>query len=432
MKHVFTPAAERALAEAAAWQPTDSPTLDADEGSLAALLLGLLSEPECRAALELLARGVDRAAVQSQWPKLMRNDYESLPSASSESSSPGEAAGNWRRALPALDDLVGRLKERFWDYPSPLEIATEHLLLGLLTGPAAAADWLREHGVDRQQLEDGIHRRSGLRPPEGETAPAPLDFDDDLADPTPISPAISPSPSVTFDQGSPVSEAVRSRGDASPVSEARPATLGVWRAIDASSNRAREALRVVEDYVRFVLDDRFLTERLKTLRHSLTAVVKRFARPTRLLARETQADVGTTIATASEYVRSDPADACAANFTRLEEALRSLEEFGKLVDPAASVEFERLRYEVYTLERAAEILQRSLSRLADARLYVLVDGRANEREFETLVASLVSAGVHVLQLRDKNLADRELLDRAQRLRRLTAGTRTLFVMNDRP
>ena len=32
-------------------------------------------------------------------------------------------------------------------------------------------------------------------------------------------------------------------------------TAGVWRAIDASANRAGEALRVLEDVVRFVLDD---------------------------------------------------------------------------------------------------------------------------------------------------------------------------------
>jgi thiamine-phosphate pyrophosphorylase len=38
----------------------------------------------------------------------------------------------------------------------------------------------------------------------------------------------------------------------------------------------------------------------------------------------------------------------------------------------------------------------------------------------------------MLQLRDKRLADRDLLGRARRLRELTRGTRTLFIMNDRP
>ena len=39
------------------------------------------------------------------------------------------------------------------------------------------------------------------------------------------------------------------------------------RILDASANRAREALRVMEDAARFLLDDRSLTEQLKVLRH---------------------------------------------------------------------------------------------------------------------------------------------------------------------
>ena len=46
--------------------------------------------------------------------------------------------------------------------------------------------------------------------------------------------------------------------------------------------------------------------------------------------------------------------------------------------------------------------------------------------------SFVRAGVDVIQLRDKQLADRHLLERARRLRELTRSSPTLFVMNDRP
>ena len=45
--------------------------------------------------------------------------------------------------------------------------------------------------------------------------------------------------------------------------------VDLGRILDASANRAREGLRVVEDYVRFVLDDPGLTERLKEVRHRL-------------------------------------------------------------------------------------------------------------------------------------------------------------------
>jgi thiamine-phosphate pyrophosphorylase len=71
-------------------------------------------------------------------------------------------------------------------------------------------------------------------------------------------------------------------------------------------------------------------------------------------------------------------------------------------------------------------------RIRDCRLYVLVDASASVDAFETLVQSLVASAVGAIQLREKNLADRELVDRARRLRAATAGTKTLSIMNDRP
>jgi thiamine-phosphate pyrophosphorylase len=70
--------------------------------------------------------------------------------------------------------------------------------------------------------------------------------------------------------------------------------------------------------------------------------------------------------------------------------------------------------------------------LRDARLYVLVDGAESSDQMARRVEPLIGAGVDILQLRDKRLNDRELLERARLLRRLTAGTRTLFIVNDRP
>jgi thiamine-phosphate pyrophosphorylase len=65
-------------------------------------------------------------------------------------------------------------------------------------------------------------------------------------------------------------------------------------------------------------------------------------------------------------------------------------------------------------------------------LYVLLDSRDSPEEFVRLAEQLVQARVHIIQLRAKNLNDRDLLARARQLRQLTRGTGTLFIMNDRP
>ncbi|HZZ72860.1 MAG TPA: thiamine phosphate synthase [Pirellulales bacterium] len=208
--------------------------------------------------------------------------------------------------------------------------------------------------------------------------------------------------------------------------------IAAWRIIDAAANRAGEGLRVVEDYLRFGLDDRHLMTLCKVLRHDLTAMLAEFPNALRLAARDTLADVGTAVATSAERTRPDLNAVALASFKRTEQALRSLEEYAKLVAPAAAAICQGLRYRLYTLERSTELTRRSGERLAGARLYGLIDGGDSLEAFSDRAARLIEAGVHVLQLRDKQLDDRRLLERARRLRALTAGTATLFIMNDRP
>ena len=53
------------------------------------------------------------------------------------------------------------------------------------------------------------------------------------------------------------------------------ADAAVLRILDANANRGAEGLRVVEEFVRFVLDDRHLTALCKQLRHDLAEALRR-------------------------------------------------------------------------------------------------------------------------------------------------------------
>jgi thiamine-phosphate pyrophosphorylase len=188
----------------------------------------------------------------------------------------------------------------------------------------------------------------------------------------------------------------------------------VIRILDASLNRAGEGLRVVEDYVRFALDDGHLTGLFKQLRHDLAAAAAALPWHERHAARDTQEDVGTSINTRSEQQRADAWEVCRASLERVKQSLRSLEEFSKVSSPEAA-RFESLRYRLYTLEAALGRPVDAIERLASVRLYVLVDGRESEAAFVELVRELIEGGAGAIQLRDKSLSDRELIGRARLL-----------------
>jgi thiamine-phosphate pyrophosphorylase len=208
--------------------------------------------------------------------------------------------------------------------------------------------------------------------------------------------------------------------------------IATARVVDVNANRAREALRVLDDYCRFVLNDAVLTEEVKGLRHGLVEVLARI--PTRSLdqSRETSADVGTGIATAGEFHRGSPTEVARVNFKRLQEALRSLEEFGKIIDPDLAARLEGIRYRAYTVERSVGIGDDARERLAGAKVQVLLTGRTCAAALDWTIREAADGGADVFQLREKSLSDRELLERARNVRRWTRETRTLFLVNDRP
>jgi thiamine-phosphate pyrophosphorylase len=221
--------------------------------------------------------------------------------------------------------------------------------------------------------------------------------------------------------------------------------ISFYRLLDAAANRGREAIRVLEDYVRFVLDDSDLTQRFKTFRHQFQNVLQQFPMESRLAARNTESDVGTDISAEGEYDRPTVDNLLSANFSRLQESLRSLEEFSKMVDPQAAKQFEQLRYLCYTLHketaegRGQTVAERgsvatAQTPLESAVLYALVDVRSDEAAFEQFVTDITAGGVDIIQLRDKQADDRTLLARSRILQNCisASGRNVLFIMNDRP
>ncbi|MEO6435457.1 MAG: thiamine phosphate synthase [Tepidisphaeraceae bacterium] len=206
----------------------------------------------------------------------------------------------------------------------------------------------------------------------------------------------------------------------------------VFRILDANANRAREALRVLEDYARFSLDDDALCGSLKQLRHDFSTATVGFVAEA-ILHRDTPGDVGTSIKTATEFIREEAGDVVTAAGKRLGEALRTIEEYLKTTDPARAAAVESLRYRFYDIERQLALTLRPAACLfADVRLYVLITESICRRPWLEVAEQAILGGADCLQLREKNLDSGELLSRARKLVALCKQHGKISIINDRP
>ncbi|HOU36228.1 MAG TPA: thiamine-phosphate pyrophosphorylase [Candidatus Omnitrophota bacterium] len=132
------------------------------------------------------------------------------------------------------------------------------------------------------------------------------------------------------------------------------AANGIYRIIDANTNRLKEGLRVCEEIFRFIVEDRRITRLLKGIRHQADVLAAALAcRNRRLAARNSARDTGRSLHTRPELKRSGVSDLFAANIQRVKESIRVLEEFSKLTDTKCALGFKELRYRVYEIEQRA-------------------------------------------------------------------------------
>ncbi|MHC4562523.1 MAG: thiamine phosphate synthase [Planctomycetota bacterium] len=206
----------------------------------------------------------------------------------------------------------------------------------------------------------------------------------------------------------------------------------IYRILDANFNRAREALRVIEDCGRFALNDPVITAIAKNLRSDLREILEQLPADELVVSRDTPGDIGTELSSLTEPARSDLRDVAIAACKRLSEALRTVEEYSKVIAPDKTHHLERMRYDSYTLE------QRVVGRLAvtrhmqEAKLYVLVSSDMIAGSVRQTVRRIIAGGADIIQLREKHTADKNLLAMAAEIRELTDETDRVFIVNDRP
>lgn len=232
----------------------------------------------------------------------------------------------------------------------------------------------------------------------------------------------------------------------------------VLRILDANANRTREALRVMEEAARFILDDTELVTAIKQMRHDLAHAISQCKACDPMAAwRDTPGDVGTAITTQAEQTRTNPAAVVIAAGKRLSESLRAMEEYAKTLavsfdpkdstpstpstQPTFASQLEALRYRGYKLEQQLNTAmagcrtheQGQDSRAPQWRLCVLIsESLCPDNNWLNVAKAALKGGVDCLQLREKDIEAGELLTRALTLVQLAKPSGASIIINDRP
>jgi len=201
----------------------------------------------------------------------------------------------------------------------------------------------------------------------------------------------------------------------------------IHQIIDANLDRAREGLRVLEDWARFALGKKEYVERIKNFRQILgknhLEVYKQ--------SRNHFEDKCKGLAHQEQINRKTSKQIISSNSARVQEALRVIEEFSRLDNKGLSKVASEIRYEIYTLEvelLSLSNLKKSEEILKENALYFITDQKENILE---IIEEILIAGVRIIQYRFKTGTDKDRLQEAIRIKNLCERYNSLLIINDR-
>ena len=206
-----------------------------------------------------------------------------------------------------------------------------------------------------------------------------------------------------------------------------PTDNRIAQLIDANLDRAREGLRVMEDWCRFGLKRNDFSKKIKDWRQQLGSHHLNVYKKARLTAE----DPGIGLSHPLQKKRSNPEDIFIANSSRVQEALRVVEEFTRITNPKLSEVASNIRYETYEIEIKILNANEGINKrniLRDCSLYLITSNRDNLKD---IVLQSLKAGVKLVQYRDKLLKDNEKVNQAKYLACLCKKYKSLFIVNDR-
>ena len=165
----------------------------------------------------------------------------------------------------------------------------------------------------------------------------------------------------------------------------------------------------MEDWCRFGLKRSDFSIQIKDWRQQLGVHHHNIYRKARLTSNDPAMGVSHPL----QKTRSTPEAVFIANSSRVQEAVRVIEEYTRITDPKLCAIATKIRYETYEIEikvlNASEGINKRQT-LKDCSIYLIT---TNRRDLEEVVLQALKAGVRIVQYREKFLNDHEKISQAK-------------------
>ena len=203
--------------------------------------------------------------------------------------------------------------------------------------------------------------------------------------------------------------------------------LRIAQIIDANLDRAREGIRVMEDWARFGLGRKDLVKSFKNFRQTLGKYHLKVYKDSRNFINDKCAG----LTHPEQFKRNNASSIISSNAARVQEALRVIEEFSRDHNLNLCKISSEIRYEIYNLEiilleaESNHSLQKILN---ENDLYFITLDTSNLFE---KIKNILDGGVKIIQLRFKKGNDSSNIKFAIRIRELCNTYGAILLINDR-
>lgn len=208
----------------------------------------------------------------------------------------------------------------------------------------------------------------------------------------------------------------------------------IYRILDANINRCCEGLRVIEDTVRFqkgpnMFRKAYLVEKdIREIRHEIRNLFMNLEEKF-IANRDIQNDIGLKISQEQDKKPKYNHDIISANFKRVEESLRVIEENCKNINLLEKSRIcEAVRFKVYSIHK---IFYESIKKQIPEGLYgITASNFSRGRNTVDIVKEMCENNIKIIQYREKYKSKREKYQEATELKKICDNFGALLIVND--